>query len=119
MRFLILAGVLVLTGCVTANTDLSVQSLPEGLEVELQGYRLFLRDVYQLEVRVRNAGDGVLYRLNDHDVLIITGREITVDGQTLDIIPGERFEITQASVSDPATKSPVPSPEKQLPGRSP
>lgn len=86
---LLLVVVLPVAGCMSPATNFRVSSLPEGLKVELLGYRFLMRGVHELEVSVRNVGEGMLYRLNDHEIVVITGREIRLDGETLDMDSGE------------------------------
>jgi hypothetical protein len=93
-------------GCAAVSTNLHVESRPEGLAVDLQGYRFLLRDVHELNLSVRNAGEGVLYRLNGHEVLIVTNREIRVDGQALDLGPGQVHEILSPRASPPGEPPP-------------
>jgi len=85
--------VILLSGCLSTSASLHVETQPQGLEVQLMGYRFLLQDVYGLEVRIQGAGDGMLYKLNDVEILIITGREVFVDGKSVDMQPGDRVEI--------------------------
>ena len=103
----LVAALLLGGGCAAVATDLRVESRPEGLALDLQGFRFLFRDVYDLEVRVRNAGDGVLYRLNGHEILIVTGREVRLDGRALDLEPGEVHEILPPRSSAPAQPLPA------------
>ncbi|MBN2491510.1 MAG: hypothetical protein JXQ29_11735 [Planctomycetes bacterium] len=109
MRYgmVLLAGLVLAGGCATMATSLRVESRPEGLAVDLQGFRFLLRDVYELSVDARNVGDGRLYRLNDHEILILTSREIRLDGRFLDLAAGEMHEILPAHRS-PAVAPPTP-----------
>ncbi len=93
MRYTLLLILLVLVGCGTFDAKFRVSSRPEGLEVDLQGYRLLLRNVYHLDVRVQNVGDGIHFDLNDRAVFIRTGREILLDGVPLEMEPGEVREV--------------------------
>jgi phage gp45-like len=63
--------------------------------------------VYELDLSVRNAGDGVLYRLNGHEILVITNREIRLDGRALDLGPGEVHEVPSPGAS-PSAEPPPP-----------
>ena len=89
VTLVLLAVAFVAAGCVSPATNLRVASAPEGLKVEVLGYRFLMRGVHEIDVSVRNVGEGMLYRLNDHEILVITGREIQLDGEVLDMDPGE------------------------------
>jgi len=97
VRYMLLLVLVLFPGCGTFFATFQVDSRPEGLEVNLQGYRLLLRDVYHLDVRVRNVGEGVYYMLNDREVLIRTGRAITLDGEPIEMELGEVREILPVS----------------------
>lgn len=82
-----------LSGCITTKSRFKVETRPQGLEVQLMGYRFLLHDVYALDVQMQNAGDGMLFKLNDVEILVITGREVFVDGKAVNLQPGARAEI--------------------------
>ena len=81
------------SGCGTLFTQVGVVSRPEGLEMDLQGYRFLFRGVYSVRISATNVGDGMLYTVNDHEVFIQTGRDVLVDNQVVDAVLGEVTEV--------------------------
>jgi len=89
----VLLAATLLSGCLTSKSRIKVETRPQGLEVQLMGYRFLLHNVYALDIQIQNAGDGMLYKLNDVEILVITGREVFVDGKAVILEPGARAEI--------------------------
>lgn len=93
-------------------TGVTVSSRPEGLELDLRGYRFLLRGVYSARVGEVNVGDGVLYRVNDHEILLRTGgREVLLDGAAIDVEPEEIYEILAPAVKEAIAPSDAPTGE--------
>lgn len=119
VRYSLLLILVILAGCGTFDAKFRVSSRPEGLEVDLEGYRLLLREVYHLDVHVQNVGDGIHFDLNDRAVFIRTGREILLDGVPLEMQPGEVREVRPLAAKSAVRGAKTEEPEKKEPSPTP
>ncbi len=89
MRYFMLLMVLWFVGCASFYPPVEIASRSEGLEVEVQGFRFLFSGVHEIALRVTSAGDGMLYTVNDREIFIRTGRQVVLDGEVIEIQPGE------------------------------